>query len=237
MEDEQDKPSLLDRLTGQTAKLTAFLVALAALVAAIPPITEGIKTAYCGIRACNSDNSIASNPLASDDEVIPGTNFKSRPAVQSVPALVKQQPKTRTEAQDDWNNSPTDQRMIFFECDYTNLFMKRENGWDRANPYKAISNVTMFSAIFMVKGPALDLSLSIAPSSKLYPPIAQSKRFVTWPVSRWPDGSKADCSSKPGFSGYRIDIKLDAPLSAGDYSLYTSVNNSRTVSVQTIKVQ
>jgi hypothetical protein len=248
-ESEGDKPdlrtvkkSIFESLTSTTAQITALLVAIAALVAAIPPITEGIKTAYCGIRQCGQPS--AELPTENSEEPNALAKLKQESGIASkLTPLTREQPRPASEQEKSAKpltagipaDNPAKSFDIQAECSDVNFFMVRPDGWDRANEFKAVADPRVFSVITSTDRALFSITLSIAPSQKHYPAIKTAKAFDTWIHNRWPDGYPTHCKS--GYSSRRVDLILDSALPAGDYDLMSHLNDDPTVTVTTIRVR
>ena len=78
--------TLLEQLTGTTARITALLVALTALLSQLPLVKEAAKSAYCGVLSCKSvdtgDAGSGASPTSKlltfrDVETLDGSRSKS----------------------------------------------------------------------------------------------------------------------------------------------------------------
>jgi hypothetical protein len=62
---KRDNTKLLDRLTGTTAKITALLVAITALLSQVPLVKDAARSAYCDFASCGSPEKKQDNSTAS----------------------------------------------------------------------------------------------------------------------------------------------------------------------------
>jgi hypothetical protein len=68
----RDKKTVVDRLTGTTARVSALLVGVAAVLAQIPLVTNAAKSAYCSVFACDTPTQKPPSTLTPAPIVPPG---------------------------------------------------------------------------------------------------------------------------------------------------------------------
>ena len=67
-----DKKTITERFTGTTAKVTAAMVAISAVLTQIPQVTNALKSAYCSVFGCYDAQPIVSpsQPMVSPSQPV-----------------------------------------------------------------------------------------------------------------------------------------------------------------------
>lgn len=210
--------SFLDKMTGTTAKITAFLVAITAMLAAVPPITEGIKTIYCGVRVCSGvrDN----GPPADQGEIMPSTLMEGK--IDGGPNFPKDAAPTNI-------SNP----LVVNACYTTVLWNKEQTTWrvvvQDDTLYRGASLSWMYSDIADEDG----LSAALTPLVRNVDysnSITLPSKTINWDIDRWPDGTSTSACIGPPYPprfpmskrkyGHRVNFWIPATTAPGRYVLF-----------------
>jgi hypothetical protein len=239
----EESSSFVDKMTGTAGKITALLVAITAMLAAVPPITEGIKTIYCGIRICGISSTQLDQPDPDEISQLANVEKKKRLLVDQLasPAPLPSapsppnSPKLAATSAQLLPDNPAKSFDFQVECSNTNFFMVRPDGWDRVDQFKAVADPRVFTLITSSSRAFFSIRFSLSRAKDLANPIKSVKEWNSTFSVVFPDGNRKHC--RAGDRQYRLDMTLDRPLPPGDYWVSALFDDDKTVSLKEFKVR